>query len=180
MLKIEGIAGVRKIVKAIGKNYSRVPNLMVLLGGIPIVLMMFYVSIDVARRFFVSKTMPATQELSLIFMIYIVYWAFAGAQMQGRNLRMDFLAKKFSLRWQAALNCLGALIGLFLFILITWQGLDWAIEAWRTGEQMEGAARIPYFPARIGLTIGAFFLCIQFIIDAVTCARSSMLKGSES
>lgn len=172
MVRIDETTGLSKVFGVIGKSYQRVPKLMSLVSGIAVALLMIWVTIDVIRRGFFSQTLPATAELSVIAMIFIVYWAFADVQIQGKNLLMDFVARRFSPRGQALLNSLNALIGLFLFGLITWQAWGWSVQAWQTGERMEGVARIGYFPARIALTIGAFVLCVQFIIDFIRCART--------
>lgn len=156
-----------KRLSVIAGNYSKVTRWMTLVGGVAVVLLCLYTTGDVAGRYALNSPLPATFELAVILMVFIVFWGIAQVQARGGHMRLEFLRRRFGPRGQGILDMLASLIGLFIFAIITWQAWVWFKEAWVTHEQMEGIWGIPYTPARLGLTIGAFCLCLQYVIDLV-------------
>lgn len=154
-------------LSVIAGNLLKVTRGMTLLGGIAVVVLCLYTTADVAGRYTLNSPLPATFELAVILMVFIVFWGIAQVQARGGHMRLEFLWRRFGPRGQGILDVFASLVGLFMFAIITWQAWVWFVEAWITGEQMEGIWGIPYTPARLGLTIGAFCLCLQYIIDLV-------------
>ncbi len=136
-----------------------------LLGGISIMLAITYITIDVAGRYLASSPLPATDELTSIFMVFIIFFGLAYAQSQGEHLRLGFILERSSDRRRAALDALCFLIGTILTVLMSWQAVLYTWGAWRTNELMQGVWRLPYFPSRLGLTIGMFLFSIQYAIN---------------
>lgn len=154
-----------KWLSVIASKYSGLTKGMTLLGGIAVLLMCLYVTIDVIGRYTMNNPLPASFELPVILMVFIVFWSISYVQARGGHMRLEFLWRRFSPRGQDILDIVTAFIGLFIFAIITWQVWIWTKEALISNEQMEGVWGIPYFPARLGLTIGAFCLCLQYVID---------------
>ena len=150
-----------KCLKLIATLYSKVIWWMTLIGGIIVLVLCLYTTGDVTGRYTMNSPLPASFELTIIFMVFIVFWGLAQVQARGGHMRLDFLRSRFSPRGRSILDMLSLIIGLFLFSLITWQAWSWFMEAWLTNERMSGIWDIPYAPARLAYTIGAFFLCIQ-------------------
>lgn len=159
--------GFREKFGAVADNYSAGLKYVMLVGSIAIILLMLYTSGDVMGRYLLNSPLPASFELSTILLVVIVYFSLASVQASRGHLRLEFLCRRFTLRGQAGVLILSSLIGLFLFTIIAWQGWQWALRAWQMGEHYEGIWRIPYFPSRLILTIGAFLLCIQYGIELV-------------
>jgi TRAP-type C4-dicarboxylate transport system permease small subunit len=136
-------------------------------SGVIIILLCLYTTADVIGRYTFNKPMPAAYELSLIFLIYITFWGVAYVQSRGGHMRLGFLWDRFGPRGKAALDTLTELIGLFLFVIISWQGWVWAVDSWRIKEVTMSVWTVPLFPARVGLAIGSSILLIQYIIDLV-------------
>lgn len=161
MKGLEKIAG-----DAIG-NSSKVFKCMTLVSSICVMLLMLYTIGDVSGRYMFNKPLPASFQISTVLMVFIVFLSLASVQARGGHLRLEFVWQRFAPRGQAICDILLVLIGLFILSIITWQGWEWALEAWKTNERMEGILEIPYLPSRMALTIGAFFLCTQYIIDLI-------------
>lgn len=147
--------------------YLKVVTGMVLVSGVLMVVMMIYTTGDVTGRYLANNPLPATYEFTVTLMVFIVFLSLAHTQAVGGHLKLDFLSQRINPRGQAILEILTLLIGLSLLALITWQAWGWAWEAWQIKEEMEGTLGIPYFPSRLGLTIGAFLLWIQYLINLI-------------
>lgn len=140
---------------------------LVVISGVIILIMCLYTTGDVVGRYALNHPLPAAFEITLILLIYISYWGFGYVQSRGGHMRLGFLWEKAGLRGKAALDSLTEVIGLFLFVIIAWQGWVWAINSWQTKEATMGVWEIPLFPARFGLAVGASVLCIQYIVDLI-------------
>jgi TRAP-type C4-dicarboxylate transport system permease small subunit len=158
---------------------SRINKGLVIVSGVIILLMCVYTTGDVVGRYSLNHPLPAAFEITLILMIYITYWGFAYVQSRGGHMRLGFIWEKASLRGKAALDTLTEIIGLFLFVIIAWQGWLWAIDSWQIKEATMGVWEIPLFPARFGLATGASILCIQYVIDLVRHI-SELFSGSKA
>jgi len=141
---------------------------MVLASGVVIMLMCLYTTGDVIARYPpIQNPLPASWEITLIFLIIITFWGIGYVQTRGGHMRLEFLWLRFGPRGRIILDMISVLIGLFLYGIVTWQVWLWTVSAWQTHEAMLSVYNIPYFPPRLALTIGAFILCIQYIIDIV-------------
>jgi len=155
--------------------YLKIVKGSALVGSVFVFLVVVYITADVAGRYLANRPMPASFEIQKTFIVFIVFLALAYTQSRGGHLRLEFISRRFNPRGQAILDILSLLIGLVLFAIITWQAWDWAWEAWQLKEYMEGIFKIPYFPARFALALGAFLFSVQFAIDLIQ--RISQLRS---
>lgn len=154
-------------MKRLAEKATQVFRWFSLVGGICIMLIVLDTTADVTGRYVAKSPLPATFEVSMILIIFVVYFSLAYCQARGSHLRLEFLWRRFNPSGQAVCDILSLLIGLFLFTLITWQGWAWTVEAWQEKTYMQGLFKIPYFPATFGFTLGAFLFSIQYLIDLV-------------
>ena len=140
---------------------------LVVVSGVIILIMCLYTTGDVVGRYAFGHPLPGAFEITLILLIFISYWGFSYVQSRGGHMRLGFLWDKAGLRGKAALDTLTEIIGLFLFVIIAWQGWSWAIDSWQMKEATMGVWEIPLYPARFGLAVGASFLCLQYVIDLI-------------
>jgi len=157
----------QKRLSSIAGVYLSVSKGLVVLGGIAVLFLCFYTTSDVVGRYVFNNPLPATLELTLILLTLITFLGIAHVQAIGGHMRLEFLWKRFSPRGQVILDILVILIGLFIFAIATWQGWKWFMEALATHEEMMGQWGIPSYPARLIFTIGAFSLCVQYVINLV-------------
>lgn len=169
-----------KGISSIAGVHLNVNRGLTALGGVAVLLLCLYTTGDVIGRYLLDNPLPASWELTLILLVVITFWGIGYVQARGRHMRLEFLWQRFGPRGQIILDILSVLIGLFLFAIVTWQVWLWTVDAWVTHEAMLGIWRIPYFPPRLALTIGAFSLCIQYVIDLVRYTGKLLSMGQEA
>jgi TRAP-type C4-dicarboxylate transport system permease small subunit len=146
-------------------------------GGIGIMIMMLYITCDVFGRYLFGKPLPVSFEIAEMLMIFVVFSALAYVHVRRGHLRLTFLFRRMSPRGQLIADILALVIGIFIFSIITWQAADWAIYALKTNEYRLGVIRIPYFPPRFMLAIGAGLATIEFFVDLVGRIRQLLSSG---
>lgn len=163
--------GFRDKANHVADSYFKMLRWLTTVSGIAIMVMMFYITGDVAGRYLFNNPLPASFKISEMLMVFIIFWSLAYVQARGGHLRLQFLSRRFPPRGQSILDILASIIGIFIFAIIAWQAADWAMKAWQTGEYAQGVWKIPYFPARLTLAIGAFIICLQFIVSLIPHIR---------
>ena len=166
--------GYRKGIDSIASVHANINKWMTMIAGAVVLILCLYTTGDVMGRYLHGyvpglKPLPASWELTLIFIVVITFFAVGYVQVRGGHMRLEFIWKRFGPRGQAILDLFSLLVGLFLYGIVTWQVAQWALDAWVKHEAMLGVYRIPYFPPRLALAIGAFSLSIQYIIDIIRC-----------
>jgi hypothetical protein len=62
-------------------------------------------------------------------------------------------------------------VSLAIFSLVTWQGIVTAIKLWETG-RLVSVLLIPLAPFQLMVSIGAFVICLEFIIEIILNIRN--------
>jgi TRAP-type C4-dicarboxylate transport system permease small subunit len=158
----------KKLITA-GIYYSFAMKALIWAASLLIFILMLYVTADVVGRYLLNNPLPATFELGSMLLVPIAFWAFAYVQARKSHMRLELLSQLGSARLQAILDVFTYVIGVFLFTLIVWHGFGWAYESWQSKDYTGGVFKIPYYPSKFALVLGAFFLWLQFIIDLIGC-----------
>ncbi len=147
-------------------------------GGILIVAMMLLVTTDVLGRFFFSKPVQGTTELTEFMMVALLYLSLAHTQALKGHINVDIFLSYFKKRTKLVFDLFTYLVGFFLFVLITWQGTLAAIKAWTFWETTFGVIPFPLFPAKVLVPLGSFLVCLRYLIDIKNGLKSLTLKES--
>ena len=71
------------------------------------------------------------------------------------------LISRLSARAQLMVSLFGTLLGLFLFVLLVWQGLVVGLEEKTVSDML----RVPQYPFRLFVAVAAFFTFLELLID---------------
>lgn len=128
----------------------------------------FVVVGDVIGRVVFNHPLQGTPEMVSSAIVIICYLQASYAVRSGGMISLEAITAILPVRAQALLAAIGALLGVFLFALIFWGSIDQLIYSWTGGEyDGEGALRIPAWPARFVLTLGALLTAICYAVLAV-------------
>jgi TRAP-type transport system small permease protein len=147
-------------------------------GGILLVAMMLLVSADVFGRFFFDLPIEGTTELVEFMMVALLYFSLSHTQAIKGHINVDIFLSLFTRKTRHYFDLISYLLGLFLFSLITWQGLTAAISSWKFWETTFGVMPFPLFPAKILIPFGCCLLCIRYLIDIRETIRHILRKES--
>ena len=137
---------------------------------------------DVLSRFLFDLTAVWVIEVewhlfSLIFLLGAPY-----ALQKNRHVRVDLFYERFDVKNQAQVDFWGACIFLIpwsLLFLIT--GMNYASEAWQTGEGSPNPGGIPFFgPIKTVIPLTAFLLLLQGVANCIRAYRVWKESGVNS
>ena len=149
----------------------RTERLAALCAAIAVLAMMLIGAIDVISIVAFNQPVPAAFELTEMFMVASVFLALALSQREGRQIRVDLFAEHLSPRGRAVLNVISNLVGVLLYGTIAWYGLGMASESWHVNELTSGLLRIPLWPSKLALGLGASLMTIQCLAGTFAALR---------
>lgn len=144
---------------------DRVTRAMLVVAAVLAFLLCFLVVADVVGRVAFGRPVKGTVEI-VSLSIVVICWLQAGfAIRSGGMLNVDMFVSKAGPRLQSVLAACGALAGLCFFGVICWGSLDGAAHAWNSGEfEGEGALRVPVWPAKFVLVLGAALAALSYLL----------------
>ena len=132
------------------------------IGLAGLLIMMVITCIDVvgAKVF----KMPLLGALDIVMLAQIVAISFAAsmALILGRHIRVEFFVARLPRRVQAVINCFVLLLGLGLFIVITWR-LCVLGYSFQTSGEYSMTAYIPYYPFAYGIALASIPVCLVLL-----------------
>jgi TRAP-type C4-dicarboxylate transport system permease small subunit len=138
-------------------------------------LLCFLVVADVTGRVVFNSPVKGTPEIISLSIVVICYLQCGFAIRSGGMLKVDTFISRFSPRTQSWMGVLGAVAGIFFFAVIFYGSLSGAAYAWNSNEfEGEGALRVPVWPAKFVIVLGAGLACLSYLLMALENLRHAM------
>jgi TRAP-type transport system small permease protein len=116
------------------------------LSLVALVAMTVTTVIDVGGRYLFNRPLPGALELSELFMVFLVFGAFAVTELRNGHVDIDVLVAKLPPRGRALSETFAALLSAAFWGAITWRTALHAENVWGAGETTPN----------LGLPIGPF------------------------
>ncbi len=138
-------------------------------------LLSFVVVTDVIGRVAYNSPLKGTPEMVSISIVMICFLQAGYAVRSGGMINADFLLVRLSPRWQSWALAVGALLGVAFFTLVCWGAIDPALHAWNSNEfEGEGALRVPSWPARFIVVMGAALAAFSYVLLVLEHIRAAL------
>ena len=131
-------------------------------------LLSFLVVADVVGRTVFSAPVKGTPEIVSMSIVIICFLQASYAIRSGGMLHVDVIPKLLPPRLSDVLAALGCLLGLGFFAVVLYGGIDPLSHAWSSNEyEGEGALRVPTWPARFAVVLGAGLAALDYLLLAL-------------
>jgi len=123
------------------------------------------ISCDIIGRVAFNSPIIGVPEIVKVSIVAIAWMQMAHTLKVGGHLRSEIILDRLGSRKKAFVNLLAYGMGAFIFAMVVYSGWPNMIESWRVGE-FEGdlPVRVPTYPVRTILILGAALTSIQFIL----------------
>lgn len=136
-----------------------------LAGAVWVVLIMLLITADVGGRALFNAPLAGVPEIVKISVVALVWCMMPHTLKIGAHLRSTILLDRMPPAGRRLVEVLACLLGAAMFGLIAYSGWDHMIEAWRIGEfEGEDPVRVPTYPVRSLVVIGAALTAMQFLV----------------
>jgi TRAP-type C4-dicarboxylate transport system permease small subunit len=146
---------------------SRLALGLLLLGTVGMIVSMLLGVADVVGTKFFDWPVPGTLEVTESTMVLIVFGALAFTQERRGHIRVELLYTHAGPRTRSFMDLVTHVVALVFFALIAWQGFGELAYSWEIREATMGTVRLPLYPARFLLFLGAILLLLRLAIDIV-------------
>jgi TRAP-type C4-dicarboxylate transport system permease small subunit len=137
----------------------------------------FLVVADVVGRTVFSAPVKGTPEIVSMSIVIICFLQASYAIRSGGMLSVELVPDLLPPRARAALLAAASLLGVAFFAVIVYGGTEPLLHAWISGEyEGEGALRIPSWPARLAVVIGAGLAALNYLLAALVHVRRIFLR----
>lgn len=135
-------------------------------------LLSFLVVADVVGRTVFSAPVKGTPEIVSMSIVIICFLQASYAVRSGGMLSVELVPGLLQPRARAALLAAASLLGVAFFAVIVYGGTEPLLHAWSSGEyEGEGALRVPSWPARLAVVLGAGLAALNYLLAAVVHVR---------
>lgn len=149
-------------------------RLLCYIGSISLFALMCLTAADVLGRYAFNRPITGVFEITE-FLVLIVIFSFIGyTQSQKTHVAVDMLVNQFPKAIRFIIDLVNHVICLLLMGLITWMGIENAIELKEVGEATPNLG-IPTYPFVIFLVLGCAVLCLEYLKDII----AMFVRGKE-
>lgn len=129
------------------------------------------ISADVIGRAGFNAPIPGVPEIVKFSIVGMVWLWMAYTLRSGAHLRTNLLLGRMPRLAQRIVLIANSLVGILLFVLITWLAWIEMMKSWDIGAfEGEYPVRVPVYPLWAILVLGAALTAIQFALDVVRYA----------
>ena len=144
------------------KNRVQILNRWIsIAGAVFLIPLMLGTAADVICRDLFNLPIMGVVESSGYLLAVFILLGLGYAEQVKAHVRVAIMTSRLSPRGQLILSVMTALISLFIFSILVWQGLAVGIEERTVSDLL----RVPQYPFRILVAVGAFFVCLELLID---------------
>ena len=151
---------------------ARLVRVLLAAAALLIFLLSFLVVADVLGRGVFNSPVKGTPEIVSMSIVIICFLLAGYAVQSGGMIYTDVLVSIFGVRGRAFAQLLSAVLGILFFGLIIWGSFEPTLHAWVSGEyEGEGALRVPVWPARLIVLIGAVLVVVTYSLHSLDAVR---------
>lgn len=143
-------------------------------AGVLLILMLIS-GIDVVGYYVFKHPLIGAYELSELAMASVVLLGWAYTHLERAHVDIDLVYNHLPPALQKVLDLFIPLLGLALFVFITWQSINFVSDSigWHERTDM---LHVPVWIFKLLISIGAVSISLRFVVDLVTAAKN--LKGA--
>ncbi|WP_114285357.1 TRAP transporter small permease [Candidatus Halocynthiibacter alkanivorans] len=146
------------------RTADRLTKLMMILGAAWAFILCFFILADIIFRA-LNVPLYGTKEIVANSVVMILFLQVGFAVRSKSMLRADFLVVMFPPKLQKALLILSYLLGALFFLYLLKAGIKPALRSFANGEfDGEGALRVPVWPTRFAILLGAGLAGVNYLI----------------
>jgi TRAP-type C4-dicarboxylate transport system permease small subunit len=136
-------------------------------GMFTLLVMMLFTTCDVIGRSFFRTPIIGSYELTRYMLVIVVLLAIPYTQQVEGNVRITLFISRLTPKVQVIIDIVITLFGLVFFLIIVWGGCLETVSSFRGGG-VSDMLRIPEWPFRLLISVGAFLLSLELLIKMIT------------
>lgn len=163
--------GLERVVYPLSKSVNNI-------GVSILMLMMLMMVLDIILRLLFNRPILGTYELVEFMMAVTVFFGFSYTQIEKGHISVEMFIRKAPKRVRAVIEATNYLVGMLLFIMMCWGGIQQVKNVYLKGD-VSAALLIPVWPFVIAVVIGSGLMGLVLLKDVISCVGLA-LSGDKS
>lgn len=148
--------------------WEKFNSMLATFSGFLLVITMVVGCVEVVARYVFNSPIVGVVDLITVLIPIFVFLPLADTEIKERHIRVELLSSLLrSPRWNAAFDLLTYTCGFIFLGLMSWVLWKFAIHSWNASEYLPGLRRIPVWPSKFALVIGAGLFTIQLFLNLI-------------
>jgi len=157
--------GLDKSSPLIERQILRLTEKFMWLAAVGLVALMLVTFVDVIGRYFFSKPLTASNEITELVMVAVIFLAGGYYTLQGRQINIDTVLTLLSRRQRNILSIMTWFLSLIILALMTWQLGIWGWENLHSPEgKVTGTLLLPEAPFMLIAALGTFLVFLASVV----------------
>ena len=131
---------------------------------------------DIFGRYVLNRPVTGTLEVIEYAMVAIFFPGLAYIQATRGNIVVGMLTQRLNPAVRTVIQAFALAVGVFAFILVVWQNWLQTVYYFHNGAYST-MLRIPQYPFRFVVVVGAFFVGLEMLIQLVQTIARPFIRG---
>jgi len=155
------------VLRAIEGNLRHIEDWLNLGSVFIIMFLMFFATAEILGRYLFNSPIPGHVEIVELIMAGVVFFGIAYTERVGGHVRMElFIARVLKGRAYHIAEAITTTLSLFVYMFILVYTFKFALFSLQVGD-VTAYVYWPTWPSKFAIPLGAFFLCIRFVIELI-------------
>lgn len=150
----------------LGPIFDPFANGMTKAAGVSLFAMMVMMTAHILGRK-VGHPVPGAFEASEQLMVIVFSFPMAEVGLRKNHILFELVIRALSEKAQTIMGIVTHMVGLILFVPLTWKAWQVAGKNLMIGEYRQGVIDFPIWPFRVGLAVGLSVFVAQLIVSLV-------------
>ncbi len=161
-------SGVLGVARAVISGLRKASLALAAVGAVVMAALILLQVLDVVfRNATGASVVRGVTEYISVGVVLVVFLAMAHAEREGVHVRTPILVSRLPHRLGVVLRGVALAVAALVVWALAYVTLGRALESFDTGEVFSGIARVPVWPARFAVPLGAFLLGVELLARAV-------------
>lgn len=143
------------------------------IGAVGIMLMVAITCADVIGAKLFLLPVPGAIEIISLVQVATIVFAVAATQRQGGHISVEMFTDLMPPRVRSLVKALTSLLGLVLFVLLIYEGVNLGNEYREVGE-ITATAQIPFYPFAYAFSIALLPIAMMMLVDTIGSIKEAL------
>ena len=154
-------------LRVIEGNLRHIEDWLNLASVFIIMFLMFFATAEILGRYIFNAPVPGHVEIVELIMAGVVFFGIAYTERVGGHVRMElFITRVLKGRAYHIAEAITTTLSLFVYLFILVYTFKFALFSLQVGD-VTAYINWPTWPSKFAIPLGAFFLCIRFVIELI-------------
>lgn len=161
----------------LGRTVERSGEALSYVAAFLLGVMVILTVVDVVERYIFKSPIAGVYEIAEFSLASMIFLGLAYCQSKRMHVFVEVFVARFHGKARIWLDLFALLISLVACGILSWKLINGAAIALEVGEFKWGLAKMPTWPAKTCVALGASVLCMQLLLDMVRDIRR-LARGS--